>query len=287
MEATLELVDLKNKFKLLRSRAFFYNEQAKKFVDLRNQLNRKVSELMEEVKQEKRKRNELNKKVSELKKERNEIKKQLDALYQELEGINPQLKSNSFKGKNPYGQIKKQINKIEWVLQTKQLTPAEEKELMDKIDFLEAKLAQLKDVNKIFGNRKKLKTQIEMTKAKLKIISDKLYECSQESQVHHNRMVELLNKIDTEVRVKADEAHQKFLEAKSQADEFFSKSEILLPRIKEITKELGEFHDMKNVKIDKVKQVVENRVDKAVEKFKAGKRLTLEEFTLLVKRGML
>ncbi|NVM52228.1 MAG: hypothetical protein HWN66_00905 [Candidatus Helarchaeota archaeon] len=284
MEATLELVDLKNKFKLLRSRAFFYNEEAKKFVEQRNALNRQLSRLLKESKVEKTRRNELNQKVLEVKKERELVRKQLDALFQELNGSS-QVKQ--FRGKNNIGQIKKQIHQAEWTLQTKNLSPAEEKTLMDRIDELEAKISKLKDVNKVFNNRRKLKTDIELTKAQLKILSDQVYKYSQESQVHHKQMLEILNSIDNEIRIKADDAHQKFLEAKSKADELYSKSEILLPRINEVTKELGEFQNMKNVKMDKVKKVVENRVDKAVQKFKSGKRLTLEEFTLLVKRGML
>lgn len=285
MEATLELVDLKNKFKLLRSRAYFYNEEARKFVDMRNSLNRKLSRLLKESKTEKRKRNELNQRVLETKKERDAIRQQLDALFQNLDGSSPQVKQ--FRGKNSAGQIKKQIHQTEWILQTKKLTTTEEKELMDRIDELEAKLSKLKGANKVFNDRRKVKTDIELTKAQLKILSDQVYKYSQESQIHHNRMVEILNLIDNEVRAQADDAHQKFLEAKNKADELYSKSEILLPRINEITKELGEFQSMRNVKMDKVKEVVENRVDKAVQKFKSGKRLTLEEFTLLVKRGML
>ncbi len=285
MEATLELVDLKNKFKLIRSRAYFYNEEARKFVDLRNTLNRKVTRLLKDSKAAKRKRNDLNQKVLELKKERDTVRKQLDALFEELNGKNPEVKQNH--GKNSYGQIKRQIHQTEWILQTKNLSPSEEKTLMDRIDELESKLSKLKDANKVFVDRKNLKTDIELTKTQLKILSDKVYKLSQESQIHHNKMVELLNLVDNEVRKGADDAHQKFLDAKKKADEFYSKSEILLPRIKEITRELGEFQNMKNVKMDKVKIVVENRVDKAVEKFKSGKRLTLEEFTLLVNRGML
>jgi phosphoserine phosphatase len=278
-------VDLKNKFKLLRSRAYFYNEEARKNIELRNHLNQKVSQLIKESKREKKLRNELNKKVVELKKERETVRKELDELYMELDGSAPKVKP--YRGKNSFGQIKKKIHKTEWILQTKQLSLTEEKELMDTIDELESKLEKLKDVNKVFGDRKKLKTDIDAVKAKLRKLSDQVHKVSQESQIHHNRMIEILKQVDNEVRLKADEAHQKFIEAKTKADEFFSKSEILLPRIQEITKELGEFHDMKNVKMDKVKEVVENRVDKAVEKFKSGKRLTLEEFTLLVKRGML
>ncbi|NVM28755.1 MAG: hypothetical protein HWN65_07925 [Candidatus Helarchaeota archaeon] len=285
MEATLELVDLKNKFKLLRSRAYFYNDEARKFQDLRNVLNRKISNLLKESKTEKRKRNDLNQKVLELKKERDAVRKQLDALFQELNGTSPNVKQ--FRGKNSASQIKRQIHQAEWTLQTKNLSASEEKTLMDRIDELEAKLTKLKSANKVLNNRKKLKTDIELIKAQLKILSDQVYKYSQESQIHHNRMVEALNLIDNEVRTKADDAHQKFLEAKEKADELFSKSEILLPRINEITEELGEFQDMKNVKMEKVKEVVENRVDKAVQKFKAGQRLTLEEFTLLVQRGML
>ena len=94
LEATLELVDLKNKFKLLRSRAYFYNEEARKFVELRNTLNRKVTHLIKESKAEKKKRNELNTQVLKLKKERDAVRKQLDGLYQELNGSSPQVKQD-------------------------------------------------------------------------------------------------------------------------------------------------------------------------------------------------
>ena len=285
MEATLELVDLKNKFKLLRSRAYFYNQEARKFIELRNTLNRKVTRLIKESKVEKKKRNELNAMVLKLKKDRDTIRKQLDTLYQDLNGTDPQIKQPH--RNNSYGQIKKQIHQAEWDFQTKNLKPDEEKNLMDRIDELEAKLSNLKDNKKVMVDRKKVKIDIELTKAQLKILSEKVYKYSQESQIHHNRMAEMLGLIDKEVRGQADEAHNKFLEAKKFADEMYSKSEILLPRINEITRELGKFQSMKNVQMDKVKKVVENRVDKAVEKFKSGKRLTLEEFTLLVKRGML
>ncbi len=285
MEATLELVDLKNKFKLLRSRAFFYNEEAKKSQDLRNTLNHKIDTLLKISKMEKKKRNELNKKVLELKKERESIRNQLDTYYQEINGMDPPV--NEFRGKHSVTQIKKQIHHAEWILQTKNLTPKEEKLLMDNIDELETKLSKFKSLNKVFSNRKKVKADIELLKAQLKILSDQVYKYSQESQVHHNKMLETLNLIDNEIRIKADEAHQQYLDAKNKADEFYSKSEILLPRINEITKELGEFQDMKNVKMDKVEEVVENRVDKATQKFKSGKRLTLEEFTLLVNRGLI
>ncbi|HUX99199.1 MAG TPA: hypothetical protein VMV49_06560, partial [Candidatus Deferrimicrobium sp.] len=152
---------------------------------------------------------------------------------------------------------------------------------------LEAKLSQFKSETKNFQEQKRMESEIEEIKAKEKVISKLIFKFSQESQVHHNRMHELLELVDNEIRVKADEAHKKFIEAKQKADELYLKSETLIPRINEIMHELGEFQNMKNVKIDKVQEVMENRVDNAVKKFKSGKRLTLEEFTLLVKRGML
>ncbi|MHA1650040.1 MAG: coiled-coil protein [Candidatus Helarchaeota archaeon] len=285
MEATLELVDLKNKYKLLRSQSMYYNDEARKYQEQRNILNRKVSQLLKEAKKEKQKRNELNQKVSQIKKEREKLRKDLDAKIQEFKTIDAQIKN--IPKKNLISRLRKQIRQAEWTLQTKNLTPSEEKALIDRIDALESKLSQYKGINKIFQQRRELNAEIESLKAKMKILSDQIHKYSQESQVHHTRMVEILNSIDNEIKVKADEAHQKFLEAKSKADEFYSKSQTLVPRINEIMDELGEIQDVKNVKLEKVKEVVENRLDEAMKKFKAGKRLTLEEFTLLVKRGLI
>ena len=145
MEATIELVDLKNKFKLLRSRSHFFNEEARRFVDLRNSLNRKTSSMIKEAKIEKEKRNDLNKKVSKLKKERDKYRAQLNKLIQEFKELDSHLKDT--RGKNSTGKIKKQIRQMEWTLQTKNLTPSEEKGLIERIDKLESQLDGLPDPN--------------------------------------------------------------------------------------------------------------------------------------------
>ncbi len=287
MEATLELVDLKNKYKLLRSQSMFYNDAAKKYQESRNTLNRKVTQMLKEANEEKRRRNELNEKVSKIKIERDTLRKELDALIHDFQEVDSELKTKDERGKNSATNLKKQIHQAEWTLQTKKLDPRAEKELTDLIDALEAKLSQTKDFSKGYGQRRQINTDIESKKAQLKILSDQIHQFSQESQVHHNHMQEILKQIDNEIKIKADEAHQKYLEAKAKADELFSISQTLVPRINEIMDELGEFQDMKNVKMEKVKEVVEQRVDEAEKKFKSGKRLTLEEFTLLVKKGLL
>ncbi len=285
MEATLELVDLKNKYKLLRSQSMFYNDEARKFQDERNYLNRKVSQLLKESKKEKKLRNELNQKVAKLKKEREHLRKKLDKLINEFKEVDTQTKD--VPGKKLVGKLRKQVHQAEWILQTKKLSVSEEKELVNRIESMENELSKYKDTNKIFQQRRQLNGDIESLKSKIKVLSDQIYKSSQESQVHHNRMIEVLNQIDNEIRLKADEAHQKFLDAKSKAEDLYTKSQTLIPRINEIMDELGEIQDVRNVKVEKVKEVVENRIEEAMKKFKAGKRLTLEEFTLLVQRGLI
>ena len=284
LEATIELVDLKNKLKLLRSQSNFYNDEAKRLLRLRNSLNQQISDLLNESKGAKKNRNDLNQKVSELKKERDVLRQQLDELFKQFEELDSQVQNTE--NHQSIIQMKKEVHREEWTLQTQKITPAEENAIVERIAQIEAKLSQMKDISKILTQRKKIQTDIHSIKANLKIFSDQIHKYSQESQVHHNRMVDSLALIDNEIKAKADDAHQKYLEARSKADDYYTKSQTLIPRINEIMNELGEFHDMKNIQIEKVTEVVQNRVEKAVEKFKAGKRLTLEEFTMLVKRGM-
>jgi len=284
LEATIELVDLKNKFKLLRSQSNFYTDEARRFLRLRNSLNQQIVELLNDSKVAKKNRNDLNQKVSELKQERESLRTRLDELFKKFEELDLQVKSTE--NHQSIIKVRQEIHRNEWTLQTQKISPAEENALVERIEQLEAKLSKMKDISKILAERRKVQTDIQSVKAKLKRSSDQIRKYSQESQIHHNKMVESLNAIDNEIKNKADEAHQKYLEAKSKADEYYMKSQTLVPRINEIMDELGEFQDMKNVSMEKVTEVVQNRVDKAVEKFKSGKRLTLEEFTLLVKRGM-
>jgi uncharacterized coiled-coil DUF342 family protein len=284
LEATIELVDLKNKFKLLKSQSTFYNDEAKRLLRLRNSLNQQISDLLNESKDAKKNRNDLNQKVSELKKERDAMRQQLDEFFKQFEELDSQVRNTE--NHQSIINMKKQIHQEEWTLQTQKITPAEENAIVERISQIEAKLSQMNDISKVLTERKKVQTDIHSLKIKLKIASDQIHKYSQESQVHHNRMVDSLALIDNEIKAKADDAHQKYLEARSKADDYYTKSQTLIPRINEIMNELGEFHDMKNIQIEKVTEVVQNRVEKAVEKFKAGKRLTLEEFTMLVKRGM-
>ncbi|MBD3228775.1 MAG: hypothetical protein GF329_11370 [Candidatus Lokiarchaeota archaeon] len=282
-DITVELVELQRKANHFRKERDKYNRLVKEWANKRDKLNTKVGELLNKAQEEKKKRDKLNKKVKKLKKEKQEIKnaykKQqniINEIKAEMDGVPPNELKKTMK-------IRNQIKDLEWKYQTNVINSEQEKSIVDKIYRLEE---EIKDKKHILQQLNSLETKINEIKEIQKELKSKQKEIiatADKSQVYHNNMVRIYDEIDHKVRPAADRAHQKFLEMKKIADQFHNDLIMIIPRIKNLRKKL--LYTRKDV--NKLSNVVESRVEKAMEKMKQGKRLTLDEFQLLVKSGLI
>ncbi|MHA1310859.1 MAG: coiled-coil protein [Candidatus Helarchaeota archaeon] len=282
-DITVELVELQRKARIFEEKRDKFQAEAREWAKKRDYLNSKVGELLNQAQAEKKLRDKFNKKVKDLKKEKEAIKEKLDEYQKNANQIKKDLDSISSKDLKKIMKIRKQIKSLEWKYQTNVINTNEEKEIIGQIDRLEKTLEGNKDLLILLNQLEDQLNKIKEIQKELKKKQREIVNIAQKSQIHHQKMVDIYNEIDTKIRPEADKAHQKFLSCRKLADQNHENLSMLIPRIRILKKKLIQ----KRNDINKISEVVETRVKKALEKVKEGKRLTLEEFQLLVKSGLL
>ena len=100
-------------------------------------------------------------------------------------------------------------------------------------------------------------------------------------------MIEAYAEVDN-LRKQADEVHRRYLETRREADETHKRYIEARQEDGKLRKELGEAKIRQRVeKLQALEERLEQKTSTALEKFKRGERLTMEEFSLLMKRGLL
>ena len=280
---TVELVELQRKAKSYKEERDKLNLIAKDLHRKRDLLNIKVGKLLNLAQQEKKSRDKFNKHVKLVKKEKDVIKVELKKYQMNVNKIKNNMDKIPQKELNRIMKIRKQIKRLEWKYQTNVIPANEEKMIVDQIENMEKELIDKKDLLNQLNEFEDKINQIKEIERRIKEKQKLIISLAEKSQIHHERMVNIYNEIDTEIRPEADKTHQKLLEIRKIADDNHNNLIITLPRIKYLRNKLIK----KRNDINKLSNVVETRIKKALEKMKDGKRLTLDEFQLLVKSGLL
>jgi len=261
------------------------NDEAKKWVTKRDALHEKTRNLRQQANSIKEKRDALNEKVQELKNLRSQV---MDRRKQKFDKISElREKIRELNEKIPGGnlrQVQREIEEIDWKIQTNSLPVKEEQELINRVRYLETLLVDQKKVGKVKDELFKLRAEEQKFGEEAKTIHDKLSELAEQSQKYHVQMIEILEKAH-ELQAEASEAHQKFVEAKEEAQKIHQKFVEVLGKIKSLQRDLKETSDKKQAeRQSELKDELEKR---ALEKLKSGEKLMWEEFQLLAEKGLI
>lgn len=253
------------------------------WIQKRDEKNREVQALRQKAREFKEKRDEVNKHIQELKKNKDEINAQLDLLYQEI--LEYRTKRDEYKQLRrlnmPKDQIEKKIEKLEWELQTKPASPERERQIVDQIQVLATELEILQQADRYHNKFVEARKKIENLKKARRAINLEIKQLANQSQQFHEQMIENFDKAK-EVKKEADEYHQKVVELREKVRE--ARNEL-----REIEGKIREF-DNKHKELIAYKMVARMRARKdsnfekavaALEKFKRGEKLTMDELLLL------
>lgn len=273
----------------LQKRRDSLNSDAGKAAAIRNEKNEEVAKLIESAKAFQSKRDQCNKKVSELKEKKKAIESNLAKLTAEFEDIQkePDIPEEVPKLRVPIHVLRKEIKAIEWRLQTSVLPIHQEKQLVDKVANLSE---QYEVARKSLGHQERLKRnrrEFERLESRLRQIHGRIRRTVKESQNQHTQMIDIWNEVDTKKK-EADSAHQQFLEIKSQADTEHKK---LLEAREEIRKSRSSLYSTRREKEKEKERFIQEQLEVktkvAYDKFKDGGKLSMEEFTILVEKGLI
>jgi len=254
------------------------------WIQKRDEKNNEVKELRQKGREYKAKRDEINAQIQELKKNREEINAKLDLLYQEiLEYRTKRDEYNQLRRlKMPPEKIQERIEKLEWELQTNpNITPEREKQIVDQIQVLATELEILQQAQRFHTKLQETRKKVDQLKKARRAISMEIQKLANQSQQFHEGMIKAFNQAD-EVKKEADEYHAKVVELREKIKE-------VRKELREIEKKIREY-DERHKELIAYRLVARMRSKKdasfekaveALEKFKKGEKLTLDELLLL------
>ena len=259
------------------------NLEAKKWAEKRNAIHKQIKDIRTKAADLKEKRDNINEKVQELKNLRDQAKTKRKEKHAQILKLKEQLGSlTERKPSQTMRNIRRDIEKLEWQIQTTSLPVKEENQLINQVRQLEAQLSVHKQIEKSKEELMTLRTEEKALETEAKTYHAKLSELAEQSQKFHEEMLENLNKARS-LKVEADSAHQKYVEIKQQAQNLHQKCVELLDKIKTFEKELHETEEKKQTK--RQHELLKELEEKALEKLKRGEKLTWEEFKILAEKG--
>ncbi len=260
------------------------NSEAEKWAEERTAMHKRISELKREAADLKQRRDKLNVQVQNLKSQREkarvdrkETQAQIMKLRKGIQKLMRQKPSQNAKS------IQREIENLDWRIQTSSLSLEEEKSLIGQIRILETKFSVYRKIHELGVKLTALETEQRTLETKARNYHGKLSELAKQSQQSHEEMLEISSKIRT-LQKEADDMHQKFLKSKQQAQGPSLEYIELLSRIKSLKQELH--HEEETVEAERQLKLQKKLEERALEKLKRGEKLTWEEFKALADQGI-
>jgi len=277
-ELNRELATIKEKLDNL-------NLEARKWAEKRNAVHEQIKKLQKEASGLKEKRDAINEMVRKLKGLREKAREKRKERHAKILSLKKELGTLMKKRplKNMH-EIQKEIETLEWKIQTTPLALNEEKSLINQVRPLEAQLLIHKQIQKLKEDIFELQMEQEKLDAEAKFHHEKLSDLAEQSQKSHGTRLEVLKRI-SDSKIEADIAHHKYVWTKQQAEDLRKKYVKFLHQIEALKQELRQAEEKKRAERQiELRKALEER---ALEKLRRGEKLTLEEFKVLSEKGIL
>lgn len=260
------------------------NDETRFWVGKRDDLNAKVREIIDRANDRRASRDKLNAEVRETKALRDGSNRQVaelsEKLIQEKHDKMPQ-------GGLPIRKLKIELRALEKRHMTSVLTPDKERALVDEIGKLSTKIQELEKEFEQFGEIRQLEKDLKEAKKNAENAHRKVGELAEHAQVEHDEMVDLFEEAD-KLRREADQAQEKFIEAKLKADEEHRLHIEFIRQVHDFDKIIsGMRQKLHKSRKEKEDDSAKKEAEEIFDKFKSGEKLSTEDLMLLQKSGYL
>ncbi|MBR9675736.1 hypothetical protein GOV05_01875 [Candidatus Woesearchaeota archaeon] len=259
------------------------DEDKEKVFSEKTNVSKQISDLIKGVKDDKRSRDLKTRSVSDLKKKRkefNEVIKEKIALVKVLNEKKAELVKNRGSGSKNPKLLKKEIDKLEFHIETEAMGYEKEQKLMKQINSMREEYKKLSVSNSVFDDSKNLSKEIDKLKKEADAVHKKIVVCADESQALHEGLILKSNEID-ELKKKEEESYKVFLAKK---DEFSSVNEKLKKKLSELSalteRIIVKKKEKKKEKKSLEKKVIKEKTQDVEEKIKKGAKLTTQDLLL-------
>jgi uncharacterized coiled-coil DUF342 family protein len=271
-ELSLELASIKAERDKL-------NNEATSWAEKRNSVHEQIRKLRAEANGIKEKRDALNQKVKELKNLREKAKAKRREKHNQILSLREKMRTLlEKKPSHNLRAIEKEIESLEWKIQTTPLDVKQEEEVISEVKRLEIQRTILMQLQELKNTLIELQAEEKAHATEAKSHHERLSELAEQSQRLHEQRIQILNQIQN-LKVEADYAHQKYIETRKKASGLHQRYRELLQKIDDLKQKQRKLEEIKQA--ERQRQLLEEARKKALEKKKRGEKLSWQEFKLL------
>ncbi len=260
------------------------SKEARKLAETRDEFNDKFRKLKEQVQILKSKRDELNAQVRELKAKRDEAREVVSKSRAEIKILTEKLHALDSLTPGSYESTVKEMERLEWRIQTTPLSQREENKLIFQMKQLEGQLNILKKKKEIAKKINKIRDETKSIELQANAIHRRLSELAVNSEEYHKNMMDVVGSA-TELKKKADEAHHSYLSTRTKGETVHFEYMAKIMMIRDLENQIKGYYEAEQV--NREAEVQKKVEDLAENKLKKGKKLTFDEFKLLVDKGVI
>ena len=288
-EKRTNLTSLRRKRKELIDKLHELNNKRNELRSQRDKNNKLARELFDEARTAKEKRDQINEEVQVRKQMRDILREDADKIGKRIIELGSQMKNISVPKNRRVGD---RIRKLERQLETTPfLTKEMEKQTLTQLEELSSefeKLEQFKDLRSEFRD---IKNKLRHMQTEIKTYHTSVTTLAQESQIHQEKLIES-TKNARKVKVESDESHAEVIALSSSISGIRKELDGLTGEVKKLSNELGaEIQAARKARKSEVRRAREHKLDTKAEeilvKYKDGNSLTLDEFKVLMERGLI
>lgn len=254
--------------------------------DKSNQLSR---ENFEGARDSKEKRDQINEEVQVRKQMRDILREDADKIGKRIIELGSQLKNISVPKNRKVGD---RIRRLERQLETTPfLTKEMEKQTLQQLEELSSefeKLEQFKDLRSEFRD---IQNKLRHMQTEIKTYHTSVTTLAQESQIHQEKMI-AATKEAKKIKEEADASHAEVIALSSTISSIRKELDGLTQKVKKVSSEVGEqqqaYRKARKMEAKKVReQRLDGKAEEILVRYKDGEKLTLDEFKILMERGLI
>jgi uncharacterized coiled-coil DUF342 family protein len=279
-----KILGLNEKLSAIRGERTKLEDESYELAEKRDKLHVLAKNLRDEVATLRNQRNEINDRVAEMKQHRNNVITEVRLKTEETKKIREEHRLLS-KKKPPrsHEDLQKEVESIDWQIQTSSLTVQEDRELVGKVKQLEKQLIIHRKLEQLLARIAQLQSEVKMMKSESQQLHLQLTNKAQTSQEIHTEMLQKADEWRTQ-RTKADDLHAEYILAKQKTKTIRDNENALLTEIRNLKTEIDD--EVKKEKEQGDNVIRETLEKQAKEKLKRGGKLSWEEFQLLAEKGL-
>ncbi len=279
-----EIEQLAQELLVLREQKRTLDEEANRWAERRDRLNNQLKSLRAEISVLRTERDRVNDQVKKLKQQRSET----TARIHEKTDQTKKLAEESAvlakrKPSRSHQALQREVEGIDWKIQTTPLTLHEDKELVEKVRQLEIQIDVHKKLEQLTRKIVKLRAESGVLKTENEQRHRELIKRAEKGQEIHGKMLEKIEQ-SKKLKTEADTMHKRFLEAKEKTKPLQDDIARIADQIRQFKNEIQKEEEIKKKQNqDALRETLEKQ---ARAKLKRGEKLSWEEFQLLAEKGM-